>query len=1026
MSGTPYTLQILHGSDFEASQLAASGAARNFAAIVDRLEDTVPNSITLSSGDNFIPGPFNASESDPAIRPALQAAYASILGVPVASLSGLREDIARVDIAILNAVGVQASAVGNHDFDFGPVPLGNAANLIKAAGDAPATVSSIGAQFPYLSSNLNFAGEPTLAGRFTSELRDAASYALTAATLNDPAALNTAAAADRTFAPWTIVTENGEPIGVIGVTTQLEASLTTLGGVTVQDPAGDGGVDNTTELAGIIQGYADQIAAQGVDKIVVVSHLQQYQNELDLATKLRGVDVIVAGGSHEVFANPSNPARPNQVVAQTYPQIRTGADGNPVAVVNVGPEYAYVGRLVVSFDAQGVIEPASIDPTVSGDYATTDAYVQNLYAGADPYADGTRGGIVNGLTTAIGQVIAAKDGSFFGFTDVYLEGRRNAVRTQETNLGDLSADANLFAGKQFDPAVAVSFKNGGGIRAEIGAYGPGVTAPPIPPIANPAAGKPAGGVSQLDIENSLRFNNALSVVSVTAANLARVFEFSAALSNPGQTPGGYDQVGGVAYSFDPARTAQALDASGNVTRAGERVRSLAILNADGSVADTVVQDGAVAGDPDRPIRVVTLSFIADGGDASPLPFYTIAGSRTDLLDNPALPAGSATFAAKGSEQDALAEYVRAAFGTRITAYAQPETDASGDARIQNLALRADTVLQRLQTGGDAGSDRIIGGSGNDTFLATEGRDTLSGLGGTDVVRFSLGRGAGKVLSELASTPLNGFGWVGSTGYNQTRFDTMERVEFTDGRIDFDTGSAAITVQRLYAGLLGRQAEVVGTSFFTPAVGPGRSLAVAAQIAGSAEGQARLGALTNEAFVAQLYTGVLGRAGEAGGTAFWTGRLAAGDSRSEVASWFADDFEARSDATGIASRGVIVQEIPATTVAADYRAVLNRDVDADGLRIFASQLATGTSNLAVLRTLAQSAEFTQVTAGLDDASFVRSLYGSALGRPADAGSAFWTDALSSGASRAEVAAGIAISPEAQQQALSLYDTGIRVG
>ena len=239
MAGTPYTLQILHGSDFEAGLLAAGGTAKNFAAIADKLEDAYPNSITLSSGDTFIPGPFGASETDPSVRGALQRAYAALLGVPVASLSGLREATARVDVAMLNAIGVQASAVGNHDFDFGPTALGDAVGLAVGSGAAPTAVSSVGAQFPYVSANLDFTGEPSLAGRTTAELRDASSYALTAATLGDPAALTaaTAANADKAFAPWTIVTENGERIGVIGATTQQQARLTSLGGVRVLDPS---------------------------------------------------------------------------------------------------------------------------------------------------------------------------------------------------------------------------------------------------------------------------------------------------------------------------------------------------------------------------------------------------------------------------------------------------------------------------------------------------------------------------------------------------------------------------------------------------------------------------------------------------------------------------------------------------------------------------------------------------------------------------------------------------------------------
>jgi 2',3'-cyclic-nucleotide 2'-phosphodiesterase (5'-nucleotidase family) len=38
--------------------LLATQRAGNFAAIVDRLEDTTPNSITLSTGDGWIPSPF--------------------------------------------------------------------------------------------------------------------------------------------------------------------------------------------------------------------------------------------------------------------------------------------------------------------------------------------------------------------------------------------------------------------------------------------------------------------------------------------------------------------------------------------------------------------------------------------------------------------------------------------------------------------------------------------------------------------------------------------------------------------------------------------------------------------------------------------------------------------------------------------------------------------------------------------------------------------------------------------------------
>ena len=148
-------------------------------------------------------------------------------------------------------------------------------------------------------------------------------------------------------------------------------------------------------------------------------------------------------------------------------------------------------------------------------------------------------------------VINVKDGNVFGFTNVYLEGERNVIRTQETNLGDLSADANSFAlrqalGQTVNDTFVVSLKNAGGIRAQIGT----VSDPDpitgeidkLPPAANNAAGKPAGGVSQLDVENSLRFNNRLMAFDTTAVGLKALLEHGVELTLPN---GGFPQIGGV-------------------------------------------------------------------------------------------------------------------------------------------------------------------------------------------------------------------------------------------------------------------------------------------------------------------------------------------------------------------------------------------------------------------------------------------------------------------------------------------------
>ncbi|MCR0981560.1 choice-of-anchor I family protein [Roseomonas populi] len=751
-----FTLQILHASDFEAG-LAATTRAAQFAAIIDKLEDQAANSITLSSGDNYIPSPFNAAETDPTVKDELIDLYAWLLGVPAASLSGLTLNPAAIDIAIMNALGVQASVFGNHEWDFGSTAVANAIDFAKGSGTTSAAVTSIGAMFPYLSSNLDFSNDAAMRNLFTAALRDASSYATTAADLATPEALN-AEAADAQVSPWTVITENGQQIGVLGVTTQLLASISSVGGVTVKDPAGDGGVDNMDELAAILQPLIDQMTAQGLNKIILLSHLQQYQNELELAGKLSGVDVIIAGGSHAVFANEGDALNPGDTASETYPVIVEGADGKSTAIVNTGNEYSYVGRLTVTFDENGDIIPDSITEENSGAIAVNDETVADLWGNEDAYAEGTRGGEVKAVTDAIADVISAKDGNVLGYTDVYLEGRRGEVRTEETNLGNLSADANLFVAKQVDAGVTVSIKNGGGIRAEIGSYGLGADAPELPPQGNPDAGKPVGGVSQLDIENSLRFNNALSIVTLTAEELERVFEHAVAATANGATPGQFGQFGGVSFSFDATLQAQRLNADGSVAQEGERVRNLVILDENGNVLDTIVRDGELVGDANRAIKVVTLSFLADipGGDSYPIGLY--ADSRVDLLNNAALSDGAANFAAKGSEQDALAEYLKANHGTKETAFDQADTTPAGDERIQNLGAREDTVLGTLVDGD--GIDRVLGSAGRDNIQGGEGNNTLIGNAGDDYMVG--GAGNNRLIGGSGNDTM--VGGVGDDGY----------------------------------------------------------------------------------------------------------------------------------------------------------------------------------------------------------------------------------------------------------------------
>ncbi|WP_445632229.1 5'-nucleotidase C-terminal domain-containing protein [Nostoc sp. DSM 114167] len=138
---------------------------------------------------------------------------------------------------------------------------------------------------------------------------------------------------------------------------------------------------------------------------------------------------------------------------------------------------------------------------------------------------------------------------------------------------------------------------------------------------------------------------------------------------PGATPGSFPQVAGLAFSFDPDLPA------------GKRVKSLVIKDRKGKIIDVVVKNAELVGDSNRIFRAVTLNFLANGGDGYPFP----KTERVDLISKDAKRTGLATFAADGSEQDALAEYLAANF--KQIPFAQEDVPPTEDTRIQNLKLR---------------------------------------------------------------------------------------------------------------------------------------------------------------------------------------------------------------------------------------------------------------------------------------------------------------------------------------------------
>ncbi|WP_198881010.1 bifunctional metallophosphatase/5'-nucleotidase [Acuticoccus mangrovi] len=658
------TLQLLHASDLEGNADAVESAP-NFAAVVDALEDDYDTTLVISSGDNLIPSPFSnaAGTADPAVQQTLAAVLNDVMSRATGdTYASLQSGSGRFDIAIMNVIGFDASAVGNHEFDFGQDTL---AGIIGAAdAGTPATEDDtwIGTKFPYLSSNLAFGEESPL----------------NAIRQSDGVAAGDSGAG--VVAPFAIIEKNGETFGIVGATTPLLATISSTKGDpdnANDDVTAEPGENDMAALAAIIQPVIDAMTADGIDKIILTSHLQQIALEEELATLLDGVDIIIAGGSDTRLADATDHLREKDEAQGPYPVLTKDAGGNDVAIVSTDGQYTYVGRLVVAFDADGNLVPSSIDPEVSGAYATDEAGVLAVTGAADletALASSDKASAVRDLAKALADTVLEVSGkNYFANQAVDLNGAREpGVRTEETNLGNLTADANLAAANALsDEPVLVSLKNGGGIRAAI-ALGDGL-------------------ISELEIEQALAFNNSLSLVSLTPDQLLAILNHGVAASsydadgNPTNAEGRFPQVAGISFSFDPSLPE------------GSRVQDVTLLGAGTAGENVKIFDDGVATDAAADfadgIRVVTLSFLLAGGDGYPYAEFVAAdpgfAGVEDLLLPDVIADGAARFTNVGTEQDALAEYLAANFGVDDDAsndVAMADVPAADDKRIINLGV----------------------------------------------------------------------------------------------------------------------------------------------------------------------------------------------------------------------------------------------------------------------------------------------------------------------------------------------------
>ncbi|MCX6840025.1 MAG: lamin tail domain-containing protein [Verrucomicrobia bacterium] len=824
ISEVDYTLQVLHY--YGESGLLGIQTAPIMGAMIDRFDDQYANTVVIGEGDSFIPGPWLVAGADPAFNSLLHTTaqvYSGnngALGVAgtfnATATATTAVPFARADIAIMNAFGTTVSALGNHEFDLGSPVLASAIYPATTTGTS-AVGNWVGAKFPHITANLDFSADSSLRGRADISLGGVAGAANNAPNVNAITAGTianlevTSVNMQAKIAPYAIKTINGQRIGFVGATTFDLLSKSSPNGTVPKDDA-NAATSDLQEVAAYLQGAVNSLQALGVTKIIQVDQLDTLQRNKDLAPLVSGIDIVIAGGGHERMGDATDTAvgfngHDADFIADAYPIVATGADGRPVLIVTTDTEYTYLGRLVADFDADGTLIVPNLNPVINGAYASTEANLQAAYATANSaasiIASSTMGSQVKTIVDAINTVVVAKDSNVYGYTNVYLEGDRVFGRTQEVNLGNITADANAWKARSalslgLGDAV-FSLKNGGGIRASLGSVLAGGTK--VPPVANVITGKPAKGISQLDIENALRFDNKLMVFDVTPQGLLNILNYAAGLSSgPTVQSGGYAQVGNIRFSYNTTALPN-----------GSRVRSAALVNEAGQITARIVENGVVLAGAPSTIKCVALSFTANGGDNYPIkylnpPTNTTVNTETSnfrlLLTNGGLSdpiarnldfTAASTYTSLGitaadvlGEQKAFQDFLAARHPNLATAYNIADTSVAQDTRVQQLAVRTDTVL-----------------SGPATFAAWLAQNGFSGSAGGDTDNdgipdsleyfFNASPNGGADRDNLPTVVLNGgdlefrFTYLNSTifpAYLQCSEDLVNWVNATAG-VDYE-------------------------------------------------------------------------------------------------------------------------------------------------------------------------------------------------------------------------------------------------
>ncbi|PSU13254.1 bifunctional metallophosphatase/5'-nucleotidase [Photobacterium gaetbulicola] len=330
---------------------------------------------------------------------------------------------------LLNAIGIDAMALGNHELDMGNQVVADFMDL---------------ANFPLLAGNWDLSNENKDKANPLSLKPNVMAYD-----------------SEHEHAKYLVKDVDGEPVAVFGL------AIENMAGIANPDP--DTHFLNVTAVA---QNTVAAIKRAGINKIVVLSHLG-YERDLELASQVDGVGAIIGGHTHTMQGDFSNIGF--SVGDEYAVQI------NGTYVVQAGCNALALGQLELDFNADGTVaRAAGRNQLLLGRQFTVDA-------SRSEHLDDSTHQVVKDYLSAQGNVcFCVKDPQI---ENVLNQDYRPAVRELQTQqvavlteslrhirvpdhkgpsqIAPLVVDSFVWSSRQRGHAVDFGIHNAGGVRASL-------------------------------------------------------------------------------------------------------------------------------------------------------------------------------------------------------------------------------------------------------------------------------------------------------------------------------------------------------------------------------------------------------------------------------------------------------------------------------------------------------------------------------------------------------------------------------